>query len=131
MNKKSLALIFLLCTSQSQALWEIPAAFLVGMAAKTSIGQKISSRVFLGCKGAWLSRKPIVKIENPSIIGSTMQSAASKGFVFLGSIASQGQKVLHSTILAFKARAQNVQFKNPSCLGVVLTKPGTLTHTVQ
>ncbi|MCX5924249.1 MAG: hypothetical protein NTZ68_02410 [Candidatus Dependentiae bacterium] len=126
MNKKSLFLVFLLTASQSQALWELPAAFLVGMAVKTPMGKKISSFIFSRCKKVWLGKTPEVKIANSMTSNSTIQSDLRSGFAFLGSaakaVASKSQVAMNSSIVAFRARAQNIQLKNPLTSSVEKTR---------
>ena len=117
MNKKSLFLIVLLSASQCQALWEIPAAFLMGMFAKTPMGQKVTSLIFSRCQKAWLSRMPSAKIQNIVTSNTTIQSSVGSRFAFLGSvikgIASKSHGAMNASLIAFGLKAQNLHIKNP------------------
>jgi len=130
MKRKSLFLVILLSASQGQALWELPAAFLVGMAVKTPTGQWIAKLIFSKCKKVVLSRAPNVKIENPSVGDSTIQSDVRSGFISLGNalkgIALKSHVAMSSSLVAFLARAKNIQPKNPLTSSV---ETSTTEHT--
>ncbi|HSW75797.1 MAG TPA: hypothetical protein VLG50_02040, partial [Candidatus Saccharimonadales bacterium] len=113
MNKKSLFLLFLLGTCSCQALWELPAAFLMGMAARTSLGKRATSFVFSTCKKALLCRGLNCNVEISSIINP---SGKSSGLAYFGNatkaMAIKSRASISSCMVACMTRVKEMQKKN-------------------